>query len=634
MSSKTTFTRSVAIDHSRWLPVEATRSTVGVVVTLVVSILLNNPGAGALASIGALYTGMAASTGVYHARVRAMAASGLMIGLGTALGALVGLNELASWLSVFTVAFCTALYAASSRAAGTIGAQTTAILCVVIGLRLSPSGAAVDGLIVFSGSATQLFLLTVVWPMKEGIPERNAVSEAFEALARFVLDIPSHRGTESPQIPPSVQIQDARDLLSEAERLHWNVEHDQLFETLRRAEAIRAALVGFAQVDRQFSKLDRASQVRADRILRTIARSLRRIGEHAQRGLLCSEAVSLKVPVLPADSDAAVAYKDWLQMLIKLVRDCGRQVPIRPRRTGHSKLRSLFSTLTQLPDIEAVRSVAIQHAFRYAFTVEAAFAISQHWTRSHSYWLPVTVALVLRQDYGSTFQRGIGRLAGTVAGLAIADIVMQVFHPGVIPLQILTLVATWFAFASVLASYTVASAAVTGFVVFSIASAGVAMGDLSYMRLVASVFGIFLAVLSYILWPAWHWSQVWATLRSTAQAQSDYSELVLDAHAARLSGGVKNRATDLEIDDARSDARALRIQSENLLESIKVHPKGLDKRLLKIAEDASQTLEENAATILVAQAAWDTSHPETDDQLRSALTASRQLVTQLNEVIR
>lgn len=634
MKSKTTFARSVAIDHRRWLPIEATRCTVGVIATLVVSILFNNPGAGALASIGALYTGMAASTGVYHARVRAMAASGLMIGLGTALGALVGLNQVASLLSVFTVAFCTALYAASSRAAGTIGAQTTAILCVVIGLQLNPSGAISDGLIVFSGSAAQLFLLTIVWPMKDGIPERNAVGEAFEALARFVLDLPSHRTSESPQIPPSVQIQDARDLLSEAERLHWNNEHDQLFETLRRAEAIRAALVGFAQADRQFAKLDRASQVRSDRILRTLARSLRRIGDQAQKGQLCGDAITLKVPVLPDDSETALAYQVWLQMLIKLIRDCGRAVPVLPRQPKRSKLRSLFSSLTKLPDIDAVRSVAIQHAFRYAFTVEAAFALSQHWVRSHSYWLPVTVALVLRQDYGSTFQRGIARLVGTIAGLAIADVVIQLFHPGVVPLQVLTLVATWFAFASVLSSYTVASAAVTGFVVFSIASAGVAMGDLSYMRLVASVLGILFAVLSYVLWPAWHWSQVWATLRSTAQAQSDYSQMVLDAHAARLSEGVKNRATDLEIDEARSDARALRIQSENLLESIKVHPKGLDKRLLKIAENASQTLEENAATILVAQAAWDTSHPETDDQLRSALSASRQLVTQLNEVIR
>jgi hypothetical protein len=110
--------------------------------------------------------------------------------------------------------------------------------------------------------------------------------------------------------------------------------------------------------------------------------------------------------------------------------------------------------------------------------------------------------------------------------------------------------------------------------------------------------------------------------------------MVLKTHAERLAGALRSPERDRDIDSARSDARALRIQAENFLEAIKVHPKGLDKHRIKIAGDAAQLLEENAATILAAQAAWNTQHPESDTQLQLALVASKNLVTQLNEAIR
>ena len=39
-----------------------------------------------------------------------------------------------------------------------------------------------------------------------------------------------------------------------------------------------------------------------------------------------------------------------------------------------------------------------------------------------SYWLAMTIALVLKPDFGSTFSRGILRLAGTYVGLFVATL--------------------------------------------------------------------------------------------------------------------------------------------------------------------------------------------------------------------
>ncbi len=633
MSSHNQIAQALAFDKRKWASTEATRNTIGVGLVMLTAVLGRNAGAGALASIGALYTGMAASNGVYHARIRAMAASGLLVSLCTALGAFVSSNQVLSTLMVLTVAFGTALYASSSRVAGTVSAQATAILCVMVGLRLPPSGAIGDGLLVAGGSAVQILLLTVVWPMKSGVQERTSVADAFDALAAFVLRMPSNRNDESPQIPPAFQIQEARELLNEAERVHWREENDHLFQALRHAEAIRAALVGFAEADRNFSKLDRSSNVRSARLARSLAKSLRELGGRVRQGRLSDDPIVLKIPVIGGDAPEAQDYEKWLNMLAELIGDTIQAVNAHPGWQKRSNTRSVFYALTRLPDIDSIRAVAFQHALRYAITVEVAFIISERWSRSHAYWLPLTVALVLRQDYGSTFQRGISRLLGTVFGLAICDAALKVVPLTPTALQFLLVVAAWLAFACVTAGYTYSSAAVTGFVVFGIAASEQVTGEISIMRLVSSMLGVIIAVLSYIVWPAWRWSDVWETLKKTASAQSDYCALVLQAQCALpTEDGV--RPSTIQMDEARSAARELRIQSETLLASIRLHPQGLHARRLKLAGDAAQQLEENAATILAAQAGWKSNKRDSEGQLREALASSRDLVTQLGQAIR
>ena len=609
------------------MPVEATRCAVGVALVFVASIIFHNASAGLLASIGALYTGLAASSGVYHVRIRTMITNGVMIGSATTLGTLVGIHPVPALIAVLMTAFSTSLFASSGRAASTISAQTTALLCIVIGLKLPPSGAFQNGLLVLTGAAVQLFLLTVVWRMRPGIPEARAVADAYDSLARFVLGLKNDHPVETANIPPAPAIQEARALLTEAENYPRQSEHYLLLEALRRAEALRAALVGFAEAHQRYMEIDRLSRVRSHRILRSISRCMKVIEDRARSGRLDQEPVLLKVPTFDTDNEVSANYRQWLLILSELIQDCCHlsrpEIPAPIKRTAiRTRAKSLFTKLTRLPDIHVVRSVVFQHAVRYAITVELAFAIAEHWTRSHSYWLPLTAALVLRQDYGSTLQRAVARLLGTLLGLVIAIAVIDLFHPSTLVLEFLTLAMTWFAFASVQASYMAMTVAVTGYVVYSIAISGTVTGEISGMRLVASVFGIVIAVASYFLWPAWNWNQIWDTLRSAAQAQSHYVSKVLGTKP----GAVRNQS---ELDEARAEARSLRIQSENLVESAKMHPLGRTRANLAKAEKSLLALEENAAVILASQTEWNIGQPESDLRLQEALQRAEKLKTQL-----
>ena len=616
------------IDRKRWLPIEATRCVVGVAASLLLIYLLKHPGAGILASVGALYTGLAASNGVYHARIRTMATNGFMIALATCLGTWVGKTDSAALIAVFLVAFVTSLYASAGRSASTIGAQTTAILCVVIGLKLPASGALQNGLLVLAGSATQLILLSLFWPMKPGVPEGRAVADAYHQLARFVLSLRESTDTDSPLIPPANAIQEARSLLNEAEDYPTYSEFYRLVEALRRAEALRAALVGFAQANREFVKRDRLSQVRSERILRTVARALQVIESRARAGQLNQPSVLLKVPAFEDDDPTAANYRMWLETIAELVESCGwdaKKQTVEPTVVEPIRVRakSLFSALTKLPDREAVRSIVFQHAIRYAITVEIAFWISIHWTRSHSYWLPLTTAIVLRQDYGSTFYRGMARLMGTLLGLVVSIVIIDALHLGPVTVQVLILAMTWFAFASAQASYMLVTAAVTGSVVFGIAASGVVDGEISGMRLVASIVGILIALISYLFWPAWSWNQIWQTIKTAATAQREYVELV-------TSASPDSKRKRKEIDEARADARALRIQSEKLVEAAKLHPFGRSRSRIERAESALLALEENAAIILVSQTERRMGNPESDFRLREALNTANRIVVQVS----
>ena len=164
--------------------------------------------------------------------------------------------------------------------------------------------------------------------------------------------------------------------------------------------------------------------------------------------------------------------------------------------------------------------------------------------------------------------------------------------------------------------------AVTGYVVYSIAISGTVTGEISGMRLVASVLGIVIAVASYFLWPAWNWNQIWDTLRSAAQAQSHYVSKVLGTKP----GAVRNQT---ELDEARAEARSLRIQSENLVESAKMHPLGRTRANLAKAEKSLLALEENAAVILASQTEWNIGQSESNLRLQEALQRAEKLKTQL-----
>lgn len=594
---------------------------IGVLVPIAVAISMGHPTAGVLGALGALYAGVAAYGGVYHTRLRVMVGSALATCTMAALGTWVGRNHVVSIVAVVLCGFVVSLYAASSQTASTLGVQACAVMVVFTGLGLPPETALANGAIVLSGAAIQILMLSVTHPFDPSHPERTAVADAIDSLSKFVADVRSSGG-QPLHIPASQPFQDARAILDQAEGHHWRAEHDHLLGVIKRAEPVRAALVGWARAHEAYSGSSEAAATRARRIATSLSRSL-----HDVAGIIrnrTGSARAIRVPVIDTEDPTAADYAHWVEILAGLTADLKRAaaaeaIEVPAQQEAKRPHRSIFSVLTELPDVPSVRTLSFHHAIRYAATLGLAVLLSRTVGASHAYWLPLTVALVLRTDYASTFTRGIGRIAGTLAGVVLSSLLIDLFHPSATVLVLLVAVASWFAFTLFQTGYAAYSVAVTVYVVFSVSAAGLAPREVGIIRVASTICGVLLALSAYVVWPTLHWKQFWQVFRDALAANIAYAEAVTQGTG---------------IDEARVKARGLRLQTENLLHTASVDPLFRGSREMGEAASATHRFDEIAAEMLTIEAARSSGSPKALAGLPALIQSSRNLASEVDEHLR
>ena len=100
------------------------------------------------------------------------------------------------------------------------------------------------------------------------------------------------------------------------------------------------------------------------------------------------------------------------------------------------------------------RSTACRHALRLTAILTLAAAVARVLELPRGYWLPMTIALVLKPDSRDTFVFSIARVAGTLLGAAGATAITLLLAPGPIALIVLVLGFAWGAYAFRIANYT------------------------------------------------------------------------------------------------------------------------------------------------------------------------------------
>jgi uncharacterized membrane protein YccC len=178
----------------------------------------------------------------------------------------------------------------------------------------------------------------------------------------------------------------------------------------------------------------------------------------------------------------------------------------------------------------------------------------------------MTIVLVLKPDFTSTFSRGLLRIGGTFAGLLIATALFYFF-----PSSVAMLIVSIFVFTFLLrwvgpANYGIFAVAVTALVVLLLAITGVSPSEVIVPRGLNTAVGGALALIAYWIWPTWERKGIPERIAQALDGYREYFQELLKAYRGMPPG------TAADLDRMRSKARLGRSNLEAAIDRLAAEP--------------------------------------------------------------
>jgi uncharacterized membrane protein YccC len=513
--------------------------------------------------------------------------------------------------------------------AADLGVITLVTLVVFAAKPLPPLEALQSGLVSLAGGLFQTLLSVALWPIRPYAPERRIIASLYSALASMA------RTPAPPSISPpiSTQFSDAQEALTSLSG-DRSLEAERHVYLLNQAERIRLSILTLGRLTRRIARDERG---------REAARTLTQVLQAAAIVLSPISRAGKKLAQFDESADA-FRHHDWnvhTAFFAALIRDATRQVDalggqlraaadvasnIAAARLSGDELSNnkknqpwflqISGTIPKLQANLSLHSTVFRHAVRLAVCLGVGDALGRTLSLQRTYWIPMTIAIVLKPDFTATFSRGVLRVGGTFAGLILATALFHFLNAG-----IATEIALMTGFIFLLrwigpANYGILVTALSAMVVLLIATTGVAPKDVISARALNTAVGGLLAMVAYAVWPTWEKTQVAPALADMLDAYRIYFRAVLIALTAGSSPNID--ALRLNARRARSNAEASveRMSGEpgvtpeqlNLLNAILVNSHGFVHAAMSLESGLYQTgtVPARAATVRFAEQAQDT----------------------------
>ena len=579
----------VRFETGKVAPWMALRNALGTTLPIAAGMAMGHVTSGLIAGSGALNVAFSDGSDPYLRRLRRMSAASLFGALAVVAGSLSGGHPGISLALAGGTAFVAGMLVAVGGAAPDIGNVTLVVLLVYSAQTMTAQQSANAGLLALAGGLFQTGLALVLWPFQRYKPEHRALAALYDGLARAARsDAPA---TEAP--PASAETSEAHSTLDPLAGDH-SIDAERCLALLSQAERIRLALMALVRLrarlarhdgtSRETGMLDRCLEV-AQGALAAVASSLREAAPGGFRSLdeLRTAAETLRQP--RHDPHLAGLLRDVRWQLDALAGQLRSALEVAGHATPagsaefdrHEGARPwtlrLGGALAALRANVNLKSAAFRHALRLAVCVSAGELLAHAVGWGRSYWLPMTVALVLRPDFATTFTRGVLRLAGTLLGLALATAMFRAASPPAGAEVALIGVFMFLMRAFGPANYGVLAASLTALVVLMFAAAGVAPAPVIAARGLNTLAGGVLALVAYPLWPTWEQTQVPEALARMLDAYRAYFQAVRDAYLA------PGQSFAAPLDLSRQAARLARSYAEASVTRLSAEPGVTSERL-------------------------------------------------------
>lgn len=151
----------------------------------------------------------------------------------------------------------------------------------------------------------------------------------------------------------------------------------------------------------------------------------------------------------------------------------------------------------------SLNSTLFRHALRFTVAIVFAFVLGTLFEIRNTYWILLTIIVIMRPNYGLTKERSKDRIIGTLIGAAVA-IGIVLLTQNVIVYGVLAIISLTLAFSLVQQNYKSSAAFVTINIVFVYSLINPDAFQVIQYRVIDTILGAGIAVIAnYVLWPSW-----------------------------------------------------------------------------------------------------------------------------------
>ncbi|WP_420034235.1 FUSC family protein [Streptomyces sp. cg28] len=594
---KDTTRSGLTVERKRLEPLIALRGAAGLAIVVAISLAAFGPAVAAGSAFGAFQAAIATFQRSWRPRPELAIASGTSLGVSTFLGYLTGshLYLFVPLLALWT--FLAGLAWAAGPTIGIIASSNVAMMLVTITLPTSIAEAAGHAAMMVFGGLVQATLV-VLFPVRRWGAHRDALADALAAEADY-----ARRLRHDPLAPfdpqPLMLARSAAALTPRQARTR----PAQLHGARGLAERIRPVLASLADpavgVPEEGDERDRVRELlaAAGSILDAAARAIRtgtpvRVPAPAVAALrtpdtgailagpphrAATRLGSLLRDVLETagevDPPGHPAEHLWQRLPARLPGHLGARATASPGPVAGPPPALPRPTLVKLVPtaVRAIRKEArpgspiLRHATRVSAVAVVGYVTGDLLPLGHGYWAPMAAVMVMRPDFSQTYSRAVARFGGTLVGVTVATAVVQLAHPGTWTSATLAVVCAALMYLLMRTGQLAAQACVSAYVVFLLGMGGQTWDQTVPERVVLTLAGGVLAMLSYALYPAWETPRLRTRLAERLVAVGEYAATVVghyahpagkscpDVRAALLAARDAHIAWDQAADRARTE---------------------------------------------------------------------------------
>lgn len=265
---------------------------------------------------------------------------------------------------------------------------------------------------------------------------------------------------------------------------------------------------------------------------------------------------------LPAAREGALVLRnlyDYQEQLLQEIRAI-RRVMANVKDASKVSLKrqdaSQFLTLQEyrlnvLSQNFSLSSTMFRHSLRLAIAVVSAYLIGHFFHIQNTYWILLTIIVIMRPSYGLTKERSKDRIIGTLIGAAIA-VPIVILSQSMVLYAILAFVSLILAFSLIQQNYKSAAALITISIIFVYTLINPNAFEVIQFRVIDTIIGSAIAVLAnYIILPSWEADNLKQVLVNALKMNRGYllatRDLYLDRSEHKLAYNVARKEAFLAI---------------------------------------------------------------------------------------